>query len=70
MSVTIDWNAVFNSLTVAGLVYVVRMFFSLTGAVKELRTEAKAEREIRQLQYEAVNQRIDDMRNGTVAVRH
>lgn len=71
MNLTIDWNSIFNTLTTAGLLYALRLFGSLTSTVKELQAEAKAERAMRQTQYEAVNQRIDDLRsNGAAVVRH
>lgn len=71
MNLTLDWNAMFNTLTVGGLVYMIKLVLSLASTVKELQTSQKAEAALRASQIEAVHQRIDDLRdNGRAVVRH
>lgn len=72
MNLTLDWNAMFNSLTVAGLVFVAKLLWNVSGAVKAIQATQAAHDVLDASRFEAVNQRIDDLRtNGIGAVvRH
>jgi hypothetical protein len=62
MDVTFDFNLIINSLMIAALMFVAKLLWQVSSAVKQIQVTQEAHELLDQSRFESVHQRIGDLR--------